>query len=306
MESTNDWRSLYPFRSHSIDLGGHHYHYLDEGPATGEPETLLLVHGNPIWSFYWLNIIAGLRDRYRLIAVDHMGCGLSDKPNDYRYTLAQHTENLAELVRRLDLKNVTLLAHDWGGAIGLGAAAEEPQRFARYVLFNTAAFPPPHFPLRIRICRTPLFGKLAVQGLNLFARAAITMAMEDHSRMTPAVRAGLLAPYDTWQNRQAIFQFVKDIPATPRHETHAVLAELEQRLSELGKKPFLYIWGMRDWCFTPACLNQFLTHTRDAEVLRLDDAGHYVIEDAHERIIERVGQFLADHPIAHAEVGAES
>ena len=302
MESKHDWRPLYPFRSNSIELGGHRYHYLDEG----EGDPLLLVHGNPTWSFYWRNIILGLRDRYRLITVDHIGCGLSDKPQDYPYTLAQHTENLSQLVRELDLKNVTLLAHDWGGSIGLGAAAADPERFARYVLFNTAAFPPPHFPLRIRVCRTPVLGRLAMQGLNIFARAAITMAIEDPTRMTPEVQAGLLAPYDSWQHRRAIYQFVKDIPATKNHPTYAVLEKLEAALPQLGQNPFLFIWGMRDWCFTPACLEQFLTHIPSAEVERLADAGHYVVEDAHEIIVPRVAQFLEDHPVRSAELARQS
>lgn len=293
MEANHDWRPLYPFTSHEIDIDGHRYHYLDEGQ--GEP--LLLVHGNPTWSFYWRNLIAGLRDRYRLIAVDHIGCGLSDKPRDYPYTLARHTANLKQLIEQLDLSGVTLLAHDWGGAIGLGAAAALPERFARYVLFNTGAFPPPHFPLRIRVCRTPLLGRLAVQGFNVFARAAITMAAEDRARMTPAVRAGLLAPYDSWDHRRAIYQFVKDIPATRRHPTYAVLEELEAALPSLGQNPFLFMWGMRDWCFTPACLERFLTHIPHAEVERLEHAGHYVVEDAHEEIVTRVAAFLKDHPV---------
>lgn len=301
MTSTPDWRQLYPFRSNYLTLGdksaGHRYHYVDEG----EGQPLLLVHGNPTWSFYWRNIISGLSDRYRVIAVDHIGCGLSDKPQDYNYTLAQHTENLTQLVRELDLKNVTLLAHDWGGSIGLGAAAAEQERFSRYVLFNTAAFPPPYFPLRIRVCRTPLLGRFAMQGLNIFARAAITMAMEDHSRMTPEVKAGLLAPYDNWQNRLAINQFVRDIPGTKSHPTYAVLEKLEAALPELGKNPFLFIWGMKDWCFTPTCLERFLSHIPGAEVERLAAAGHYVIEDAHETIVPRVAKFLEDHPVEVAE-----
>src|SRR6187402_3103815 len=110
------WRDLYPFESHFINLGPHRLHYLDGG--AGEP--LLFVHGNPTWSFYWRNLILGLRDRARCIAVDHIGCGLSDKPQDYRYTLQQRIDDLVRLVEHLDLANVTLVAHDWGGAIGLG------------------------------------------------------------------------------------------------------------------------------------------------------------------------------------------
>ena len=185
----HDWRSLYPFESHEMLVGGHRYHYLDEGQGP----VLLLVHGNPTWSFYWRQMVTALRGKYRLIVPDHIGCGLSEKPaaDQYEFRLARRIEDLGQLVGRLGLEAVTLVAHDWGGAIGLGAALAQPERFARFVLLNTAAFRSRRCPWRIRVCRTPLLGRLGVQGLNLFARAAIRMAVRRHERITPAVRAGL-------------------------------------------------------------------------------------------------------------------
>ena len=288
-----DWRSLYPFESRAVTLGGHRYHYVDEGQG----EVLLLVHGNPTWSFYWRELIRGLSPKYRVIAVDHIGCGLSDKPRDYEYRLSRHIDNLTEFTDRLDLQDVTLLAHDWGGAIGLGATLERQQRFARFVLFNTAAFPSSRMPWRIRVCRTPGVGRLLVQGLNGFARAALRMAVTKHDRMTPAIRAGLLAPYDSWRHREAIYRFVADIPMSPRHPSHTTLAGIEGRLPLLRERPWLFIWGMRDWCFTPEFLDQFLTIFPAAEAHRLADAGHYVVEDAYERILPILERFLANHPL---------
>lgn len=292
MADENDWRALYPFASHHFTLGSLQYHYLDEGQ--GEP--LLLVHGNPTWSFYWRNLVLGLRDQYRVLAPDHMGCGLSDKPQPYAYTLRQHIANLVQWVDALDLSRVTLLAHDWGGAIGLGAALERPDRFARLVLFNTGAFPPPFIPLRIRVCRTPLAGALAVRGLNVFARAALRMATNKPERMTPAVKAGLLAPYDNWAHRVAIHRFVQDIPLSPRHPTWQTLADIERRLPVLADRPGLLIWGMLDWCFRPLCLEILQRLLPQAEAHRIEDAGHYVVEDAHERIVPLVRDFLARNP----------
>jgi pimeloyl-ACP methyl ester carboxylesterase len=287
-----DWRSLYPFRSHYQTIEGVRLHFLDEG--SGEP--LLMVHGNPTWSFYWRNLVQAWRGRYRVVVPDHIGCGLSDKPQDYPYTLKQHIQNLTALIEHLDLRGVTLLAHDWGGAIGLGAILRMPHRFARIVLFNTGAFPPPFIPKRIAICRTPLLGTIAVRGLNLFARAALSMAVEKPDRMTPAVKAGLLAPYDTWEHRVAVHRFVQDIPFTRRHPTWQTLADIEAGLASLSARPIQLIWGMRDWCFTPACLERFVQHFPRAEVHRLQDAGHYVVEDAHERIIPLVDDFLTATP----------
>jgi len=306
MPAPDSWHALYPFRSQRLELDGVGYHYLDhytggnsggEGGDTFRPEPLLFVHGNPTWTFYWRNLIAALGDRYRCLAVDHVGCGLSDKPPDYPYRLAQHVDNLARLVDELDLEQVTLVAHDWGGAIALGAALAAPRRFARLVLLNTGAWVPERIPLRIRLCRAPVAGTLAVRGLNLFARAALRMAVERHERMTPAVRAGLLAPYGSWGERIAIERFVQDIPLRPSHPSYATLDAIWSGLPSLADRPVQLIWGMRDWCFTPACLERFLTVFPDADVHRLEDAGHYVVEDAHERIAPLVAQFIAAHPV---------
>ncbi|HEX7448713.1 MAG TPA: alpha/beta fold hydrolase [Pirellulales bacterium] len=288
MADNSDWRPFYPFKSRWLELDGLRYHYLDEG----EGEPLLLVHGNPTWSFYWRELIKPLREQYRVIVPDHIGCGLSDKPRHYEYRLATHIDNLRRLIDRLGLRQINLLAHDWGGAIGLGAAVAEPERFRRLILFNTAAFRSRRMPWRIRVCRTPLLGRLAVQGANAFARAALTLAVAKHERMTPAVRAGLLAPYDTWSNRVATHRFVQDIPLSPRHPSYATLAAIEHDLVNLRDLPVMLIWGMRDWCFTPHFLERFQQFFPEAEVHRFDDAGHYVIEDAHERIVPLLRTFI--------------
>jgi haloalkane dehalogenase len=248
-------------------------------------------------------LILGLRGAYRCVAVDHIGCGLSDKPQHYRYTLEQRIGDLADVVERLELNGATLLAHDWGGAIGLGTALRLPQRFARIVLFNTGAFPPPLVPWRIAACRIPLIGTAAVRGWNAFARAAVTMAVEKRERMTADVRAGVLAPYDSWANRAAIDQFVRDIPFTRRHPTWRVLERIEEGLPSLADRPIQLIWGMRDWCFRPICLERFVRHWPGAEVHRLEDCGHWVVEDAHERIVPLVREFLQRFSIVERPVG---
>lgn len=286
------WRALYPFDSHEIRIDGHRYHYLDEG--TGE--VLLLVHGNPTWSFYWRNLVLGLRGKYRLIVPDHMGCGLSDKPGEYPYRLSTHIDNLGELVRRLDLQQITVIAHDWGGAISLGAAIRDPERFSRFVLLNTAAFRSTWMPWRIRVCRTPLLGRFAVQGLNWFAKAALWMAVSKKERMTSAVRKGLLAPYDSWSHRQAIYRFVEDIPMSVTHPSYETLEEIESQLPRFKALPWMFIWGMQDWCFKPQFLERFLDFFPKAEVHRLADAGHYVVEDAYEQIVPLIDQFISNNP----------
>ncbi len=289
-----DWRSLYPFESHEITLGSHRCHYLDEGAGP----VLLMVHGNPTWSFYWRELIRGLRDRYRVVAIDHIGCGLSDKPpaRQYPYRLARRVADLGELIENLDLRQITLVGHDWGGGIGMGAAVAAPQRFARFVLMNTAAFRSSLCPRRIHLCHVPVVGPVGIQGMNLFVRSALRMAIEKHERMTAAVRAGYLAPYDSWRNRVAVYRFVMDIPLGPKHPTWQTLADIESGLTKFRDYPVCLIWGMRDWCFGPPFLERFLDFFPNAEVYRLPDAGHYLVEDAYEEIIPLVHAFVQNHP----------
>ncbi len=294
MPRPNSWRALYPFASRTFELDGLHYHYLDEG--AGEP--LLMVHGNPTWSFYWRRLVQAFSPRYRCVVPDHIGCGLSSKPQHYNYTLAQHVANLSRLIEKLDLRNITLLAHDWGGAIGMGAAVAMPERFARFALFNTGAFRSQRMPWRIAAGRIPVVGQLAIRGLNAFARAALTMASCRRGGLSADVAAGLIAPYDSWAHRVAVHQFVVDIPMNERHRSYSTLLKIEQGLSQFQQHPVLLAWGMRDWCFTPAFMHRFVEFFPQAEVLELPEAGHYVIEDAPDEVIARVDQFLQDHPIS--------
>lgn len=280
-----------------MSIGSWRYHYLDNRPdqaASDDTPVILCVHGNPTWSFYWRSIFETFGDRYRVVAVDHIGCGLSDKPlqSEFAYSLAAHRDNLVRLIDHLKLRNVILLAHDWGGAIGLAASVAQVASMAGLMLLNTAAFPPPYVPWRIAACRIPLLGTLSLRGLNLFARAAVPMAMSK-TKLDKTVAQGLLYPYGNWKDRVGIDSFVRDIPLTTWHRTDRVLRQLEQDLSKLAHLPKLLVWGMRDWCFRPECLERFLLHWPDATAVRLADAGHYVIEDDPRATLDAIEGFLS-------------
>jgi haloalkane dehalogenase len=300
------WRPLFPFASHWLDVPGGRLHYVDERPdrpGVSSPDnqhepTLLFVHGNPTWSFHWRGLIQPLRPSYRCVALDHLGCGLSAKPQA-ALRLEDHIENLRAVVAALDLREITLVAQDWGGAIGLGAMLRGPERLRRIVLFNTGAFTPRSIPWRIRACRLPLIGRLTVQGANLFSLAALRMTLARKRRLEPAVAAGYLAPYDSWANRRGVYEFVRDIPRGPRHPTWKTLAEIERGLPTLADRPALLVWGMRDWCFRPDCLERFHAAWPRAEVHRLKDVGHWVVEDAAEESLAIVERFLADGKQIH-------
>jgi cis-3-alkyl-4-acyloxetan-2-one decarboxylase len=279
----------YPFASHRISFDGLRYHFIDEGPRNAPP--LLFVHGNPTWSFAWRNLIRALSPKYRCVAVDHIGCGLSDKPQEYAYTVDQHIRNLSALIETLDLRNITLVAHDWGGCIGMGAAGRMPERFARFVLMNTAAFRSTRMPLRIAVCRWPVLGAVGVRGFNLFARAALTMAVNKRT-LSPEVKRGLVGPYDSWGHRVAIHRFVLDIPMSAEHPSYGTLVDVEQSLAQQTGKPMLLAWGMRDWCFTPAFLAEWRQRFPAAEVVEFGEAGHYLFEDEPEGLAAAVRGFL--------------
>ncbi len=291
MVDTARWRDEYPFDSHFMEVEGSRYHFLDEG--TGRP--LLMVHGNPTWSFYWRRLVETLRPHLRTVAVDHLGCGLSDKPGNYPYRLSDHVNNLVRLIEHLDLEDITMVVHDWGGPIGLSAAVQLKERISGLVILNTGAFPPPSIPLRIRSCRIPLLGSFLVRRLNLFARLALGMATYRRPLAEPA-RAGLLAPYDSHANRIAIARFIQDIPASPRHPSWQLLSSLAKDLSQLSSCPTKILWGMRDWCFTPRCLEMLVDIFPHADVTRLEDVGHYVMEDDPDTVIQVVSEFLQLQP----------
>lgn len=291
-----EFKSLYPFQSRYLRLDSHRYHYLDEGQG----DVLLMLHGNPTWSFFYRNLVIGLQDKYRCVVPDHMGCGLSDKPQKYDYTLARHIQNLETLVDRLNLRDISLVMHDWGGAIGMGYAVRHPGRVKRLILFNTAAFLSRRIPLSINLCRMPVFGTIAIRCFNAFAGLAVLRACKRRERMTPQVRAGYLAPYDSYANRIANLRFVQDIPMSPKVPSYSLTQSIESQLEKFRDRPVLILWGKLDFCFDDYYLERWRGYFPDAEIHEFPDAGHYVVEDAHERIVPLMRKFLGGHPSNHA------
>jgi haloalkane dehalogenase len=292
------FRRLYPFAGHVLDRGGLRYHYLDEG--RGEP--VVMVHGNPTWSFFYRHLAIALRDRHRVVVPDHIGCGLSDKPGDdrYVYRLRSRVDDLEVLLDHLGIdRGVTLVVHDWGGAIGMAWAARHPERVARLVILNTAAFPLPRtkaLPWQLRIVRDLRPMGWLVQGLNAFAWVAAHVATA--KGLPPEVRRAYLAPYDSWAHRIATLRFVQDIPLGPSDPSWPLLQEIHAGLAHFRRTPALICWGGRDFVFDDHFLRQWQVELPEAEVHRFPDAGHYVLEDARDDIVRLVHAFLAAHPIA--------
>ena len=286
-----EWlRKTYPFQPRRFAVGRHGLSYVDAGPPSDE--AVVLLHGNPTWSYYYREFIQALAiaDR-RCIAPDHLGMGLSDKPLDYPYRLADHIANLAALIGSLKLRRVDLVVHDWGGAIGCGWAVRNPEKIGRIVILNTAAFPDKNIPLRIRLCRMPLLGEWVVRGLNGFAGPAVTMAMRRRT-MSDEVKRGYLFPYDSWAHRIGVARFVQDIPLRAGDPSMATLEEIFRGLPKLRNHPVLIAWGGADFCFTKHFYNRWLELLPQSEGHFLPDAGHYVLEDAAEEVIPKITGFL--------------
>jgi haloalkane dehalogenase len=284
----------YSFSSHFSPIDGHRLHYLDEGAGP----VIVMVHGNPTWSYYFRHLVVALRKTHRVIVPDHLGCGLSDKPQDYPYRLKNHLDNCAELLRQLEIGSYSLIVHDWGGAIGLGVAGRHPQQLEKLVILNTAAFRSSRIPWRIRICRWPLLGALLVRGLNGFVAPASFMAV---TRPLPAAIAqAYRAPYDSWANRVAIDGFVRDIPLSPTHPSYATLQEVEEGLAQLAAReiPVCICWGGRDFCFNDSFYAEWRRRFPRAECHYFRDAGHFVLEDAGAEIEKVLGRFFAVAPVA--------
>ncbi len=266
-------------------------HYLDERGSDKQAPTLFL-HGNPTWSFFYRKLILSFREHGRCIAPDHIGCGLSDKPAypAFAYDLKSHSENIISLLDHLQVDRVRLVLHDWGGAIGMTAFKDMPERVEKIVLLNTAAFPSRNVPKRILLCRLPLLGSMLVRGLNGFAGPATWMAVRNP--LEREIKNGFLHPYGNWQDRVGVWRFVRDIPYEANHPSLSLLSDTEKSLEGFSQTPSLSCWGMRDFCFHSGFLDKWETIWPNLVSHRLKDAGHYLLEDNFEGCRSKIEPFL--------------
>ncbi len=290
---SNALKKEYPFTGKHLNLGGLGYHYLDEG--AGAP--VVMLHGNPSWSFYYRNLVLTLRDRYRCIVPDHIGCGLSDKPDDdrYDYTLSRRVDDLELLLDTLGVtENITLVVHDWGGMIGMAFAVRHPERIARLVILNTGAFHLPEtkpFPLGLRICRNTVLGTLLVRGFNLFSVAASYVGCK-RNPMSTKLRSLYQLPYNSWHNRIATLRFVQDIPLSPGDRGYDLVSAVSDGIGQFSSLPILILWGELDFVFDRHFLAEWQQRFPAAELHSYPDCGHYILEDAKEEVVPLISRFL--------------
>ena len=295
----------YPFVPQRLEVRpGIGLSFLDEGPRDGE--VVVMLHGNPSWSYYWRHLVLGLRDRYRCIVPDHVGMGLSDRPDDapqasprYDYTLQSRVDDLAKLLEHLGIEGpVTLAVHDWGGMIGFGWALRDPARVRRLVITNTAAFPLPaakRFPRRLAMGRDSRLGGWLIRRFNLFARGAARFGTV--RSLSKDVRDAYAGVYDGWGKAISTLRFMQDIPLQAGDRAMPLVQASAAALPGYADRPAFIGWGLRDFVFDKHFLAGFRAALPEAEVHAYADAGHYALEDKHEQLVPLIRRFLDAHPL---------
>lgn len=270
---------LYPFADRHMAVNGASVHYVDEGD--GPP--LLLLHGNPTWSFVYREIILGLRDRYRCIAPDYPGFGLSQAPTGYGFTPAEHAGVIEQWLLALDLRNVTMMVQDWGGPIGFAIATRHPERFSAFVIGNTWAWPKsdPSTQAFSRILGGPIGRHLILQR-NIFVEQLIPGGVR-RRKLSPAVMEAYRGRFATPESRRPTYVFPREILVS-----RPFLAEVERRLPAVADRPALLTWPTSDVAFRGRERAHWERIFPSHRTVVLEGAGHYIQEDAPAEIVAAI------------------
>ena len=287
-----------PFKRNYIERNGQQYHYVNEGQ--GSP--VVMIHGNPSWSFYYRNLVTSLSTHHQCIVPDHIGCGFSDKPGDedYDYTLVNRIDDLEALLEHLEVNdNITLVVHDWGGMIGMGYAARYPERIKRLVILNTAAFHLPQtkkLPAALWLGRNSWLGTVLVRGFNAFSGIASVIGVK-RKPMAKEIRQAYVAPFNSWKNRISTLRFIQDIPLKPGDRNYQLVSDIANDLEKFKTLPMLICWGLKDFVFDKHFLNEWQERFPGAKVHAFADCGHYILEDASDEVVPLIGDFLKANDI---------
>ena len=285
-------KEAYPFKSHFYDLSygnerSAKLHYLDEG--TGP--IIVMLHGNPTWSFYFRNCIHYFKAKgYRCIVPDHIGCGLSDKPQDYNYKLERRIQDIQHLLEHLNIERFNLIVHDWGGAIGMGVATGNSESVQKIAILNSASYISKWMPRRIAFLRIEKIGAFLIRAFNLFAWPAVFMSV--CKPLDKNTQKGFLYPYQNWNDRIAVARFVKDIPMSQSHPSYNCLENIEKKLPNLGEKKIGLFWGERDFCFNQKFFQRWTKIFPNALQKTFPNAGHYILEDATYEVLDEIKLFF--------------
>lgn len=268
-----------------MSLAAGDMHYVDEGHG----EVLLFVHGTPTWSFEYRHLIKALSGGYRCVAPDQLGFGRSSRPAGFPYTLEAHAAALEEFVTKLGLDRFTLVVHDFGGPIGLPLALTSGSRVTRVVILNSWAWPMNDDPMAsgAKFIGGPA-GRLLYKYANASLRLIMPSAYGDRKKLTPAIHARYLEVFTDRNARVLVLHAL----ARALLQSRAHYQSLLDRLSTLHALPVLIVWGLKDSAFKPHQLARWRTLLPKAQVVTIDDAGHWPHEEAPSRVIDAIRRFL--------------
>lgn len=284
-------RESYPFDSRFVDLDQGTMHYADEGKAKCETGPIIMLHGNPTWSFLYRHLITGLADEYRCVAPDYFGFGLSDNPPKFSYRPEDHAATIGAFVNRLGLDDLTIVCQDWGGPIGLSYAISNPENVRALVVMNSFCWPVDdqrHFRAFSRLAGG-FAGRILCERVNAFVRIVMPLAYADRSRLTPAIHRHYLEPLAAPADRTGTWVFPRRIVGST-----AWLSELWERRAAIREIPTLLVWGTADPAFRTAELRTFEALFANARTIECAGVGHYVQEELGPDLVPPVREFLAD------------
>ncbi len=292
MFSKFDLKKYLPWESRYLSVNGCNMHYFDVCDAADSmtKPVVVLLHGNPTWSFYYRNLIIALKSDYRVIAPDFIGMGLSDHPAHLSFRAVDRVNHLEGLIKSLGIERFSLVMHDWGGPIGTGLAVRCPEKIERLVYLNTTLTETECLPEIIKTAARPPLGRFITQYTSQFVKLTVTLGAK--RILSSEIKSGYYYPYRTISSRKAIWDFVSDIPFSSDHPSYSELLKIASKLPELRNIPALIVWGLKDPCFHKEMLSQVAGHFPQARVVEIPEAGHLVLEDATEQVCGEIKTFL--------------
>lgn len=275
-----DWldRNEYPFESHYFDSSVGKIHYIDEG----EGDPVVMVHGNPGWSFEFRNIIKEMSKTHRCIAVDHIGFGLSDKPSDFDYLPKSHAKNFELFMNRLNLQNITMTFNDWGGPIGLSYAIKYPEKFKKIVIMNTFLWSvkdDPHYRKFSKLMGGK-FGRFMIKNFNIFGNQFLPKVFGDKEKLPTHIHKHYYKHFEKRSERKGCYVFPREVT-----QSGDWLNSLWKQKEKINSIPTKIVWGMKDIAFREKELNTWINNWKSAELIKLENVGHYPHEEFPDIII---------------------
>ena len=275
----------FPFEPHYMELNGFKMHYIDEG--SGDP--ILCLHGMPTWGYLYRNFIEKLSKGFRVVVPDQMGFGKSDVPENKRYLMEEHVSNLKKFILKLDLRKITLIIQDWGGPIGFGFAVDYPERIKALVIMNTSVGV-------MKEGRKPWYAPLEEKGIySEFIKNVsnlIKMGIYNKDKITETLLKAYSAPFTKEGSYKGALAWPKDIPIGDSHPSAEIMRHVRNNLKNLKEKPKVLIWGMKDPIFPEKMISWWQKIYPNIEVHRIEEASHFLQEDAPDKIISIIQNFL--------------